>query len=317
MEKNELLTCYYKMLELRHQDEMLLELKMKDLIMDGYHPYQGQEAVAIGVSAVLRADDVVLSTHRPQGHAFAKGTTSRQIFAEFLGRQGGPSQGIGGPMQFIDYPNNFFCGSIVGSGITVANGVALYMKKEGKGRMAVCFFGDGASNTGSFHEGLNLAAIWKLPVLFILENNQYGEAMPVREFVSADPISKRSAAYGIEGITVDGMDVMAVAGAAIAASEKVRQGAGPILIEAVTYRYKGHYGGDPDHTYRTRDEIEQWRQKDPIPRLAAHLLAIGVPEADLAQMDQQIVQKLREDQEWALAQPFLSIEEATDHVLIP
>jgi TPP-dependent pyruvate/acetoin dehydrogenase alpha subunit len=317
VKQEELLDFYCKMLELRRQDEMLLELKMKDLIMDGYHPYQGQEAVAIGVSAALRSDDVVLSTHRPQGHAFAKGTTSRQIFAEFLGRKGGPSQGIGGPMQFIDYPNNFYCGSIVGSGITVATGVALAMKKEGKGRIAVCFFGDGASNTGSFHEGLNLAAIWKLPVLYILENNQYGEAMPVREFVSADPISKRAQAYGMEGETVDGMDVIAVAEAAIAAAEKVRQGAGPALIEAVTYRYKGHYGGDPDHTYRSRDEIEQWRQKDPIPRLEAQLLGMGVKETDLAKLGKQIVQRLQEDQEWALAQPFLSVEEATDHVMIP
>ena len=317
MNTDDLLRYYARMLELRRLDERLLELKMADLIMDGFHPYQGQEAVAVGAGAALRPDDVVLSNHRPQGHAFAKGTTSRQIFAEFLGRRGGPSQGIGGPMQFIDAPNNFFCGSIVGSGITIAAGVGLYMKREGKGRLAACFFGDGASNTGSFHEGLNLAAIWKLPVLYILENNQYGEAMPVREFVSADPISKRAVAYGIEGVTVDGMDVLAVAEAALAGAEKVRQGEGPVLIEAVTYRYKGHYGGDPDHTYRTRDEIEQWRQKDPIPRLKAHLLSLGVAAADFQQMDQEVGRRLNDDQAWALAQPFLSVAEATDHVMIP
>jgi TPP-dependent pyruvate/acetoin dehydrogenase alpha subunit len=317
MDKDTMLSLYRDMLVLRHLDEMLLELKMRDLVMDGFHPYQGEEAVALGVKTALRPDDVVLSNHRPQGHAFAKGTTPRQILAEFLGRRGGPSDGIGGPMQFIDAPNLFFCGSIVGSGITVAAGVALAMKREGKGRVAVCFFGDGASNTGSFHEGMNLAAIWKLPVVYILENNQYGEAMPVAEFVSVQPISRRAEAYGFQGVTVDGMDVLAVAEAVQAAVARARAGDCPALVEAVTYRYKGHYGGDPEHTYRTREEVETWRQRDPLLKLKARLLEAGVADAELTEMKDAVLKELQADQAWALDQPFLSVAEATDHVLIP
>ncbi len=317
MEQEQLLILYRKMVELRRLDEMLLELKMKGLIMDGFHPYQGQEAVALGVGTAIRAEDVVISNHRPQGHAFSKGTSLRSIMAEMLGRRGGPSNGIGGPMQFIDVDHNFFCGSIVGSGIPVATGVALALKREGKERIAISYFGDGASNTGSFHEGLNLAAIWKLPVLFILENNQYGEAMPVREFVSVEPISKRAESYSMAGLTVDGMDVLAVAGAAQAAATRVRQGEGPYLLEAVTYRFKGHYGGDPEHTYRTREEIESWRLKDPLPRLKANLVAAGVEANALAAMEKEVNEALQNDQAWALEQPFLSIAEATDHVMIP
>ena len=317
MNQDQLLALYRKMVELRRLDELLLELKMKGLIMDGFHPYQGQEAVALGVGTALRPEDVVISNHRPQGHAYSKGTSSRQIMAEFLGRRGGPSQGIGGPMQFIDADHNFFCGSIVGSGITVATGVALALKREGKDRISVSYFGDGASNTGSFHEGLNLASIWKLPVLFILENNQYGEAMPVREFVSAYPISKRAESYSFPGVTVDGMDVLAVAEATQTAAGKVRKGEGPYLIETITYRYKGHYGGDPEHTYRSREEVEEWRQKDPLPRLKSVLLTSGLKAETLAHMEKEIYTTLESDQVWALAQPFLSIEEATDHVMIP
>jgi TPP-dependent pyruvate/acetoin dehydrogenase alpha subunit len=317
MEQKQLLDLYRKMVELRRLDEMLLELKLQGLIMDGLHPYQGQEAVALGVGTAIRPEDVVISNHRPQGHAFSKGTTSRAIFAEMLGRRGGPSNGIGGPMQFIDADRNFFCGSIVGSGITVATGVAMALKREGKGRIAVSYFGDGASNTGSFHEGLNLASIWKLPVLLILENNQYGEAMPVREFVSVEPISKRAESYSMPGLTVDGMDVLAVADAAQKAADWVRQGNGPYLLEAVTYRFKGHYGGDPEHTYRTHEEVEEWRLKDPLPRLKAYLAASGVDAGTLAAIEKELHAALQADQAWALAQPFLSIEEATDHVMIP
>ena len=317
MEQIQLLDVYRKMVELRRMDEMLLELKMSGLIMDGLHPYQGEEAVALGVGTAIQPEDVVISNHRPQGHAFSKGTSSRAIFAEMLGRRGGPSNGIGGPMQFIDVDHNFFCGSIVGSGISVATGVALALKREGKGRIAISYFGDGASNTGSFHEGLNLASIWKLPVLYILENNQYGEAMPVREFVSVEPISKRAESYSMPGLTVDGMDVCAVAEAAQTAAEYVRQGKGPYLLEALTYRFKGHYGGDPEHTYRTHEEVERWRQKDPLPRLKALLVAGGEDAAGLAALEKEIYAALDGAQAWALAQPFLSIEEATDHVMLP
>lgn len=316
MTKEKLLALYEKMLVLRKIDDAFFDLKMKDLIMDGFHPYVGQEAVAVGVSNSLKKDDVVISNHRPQGHSLAKGSTARSIFCEMLGRRGGVSEGIGGPMQWIDAENNFYCGSIVGSGITIAAGVAMYNKKEGKGRACVCYFGDGASNTGSFHEGMNLAAIWKLPVVYICENNQYGEAMPVDEFVSCKPISKRAEAYGLNGITVDGMDIEAVTAAVDEAIAKIRTGAGPVFIEAVTYRFRGHYGGDPEHTYRSKDEVEQWRQKCPILRAKAKLVSMGVPESQLNVLEEKIVAQVKEDETWALAQPFPTVEQATDFVMV-
>ena len=317
MNKEKLLELYRQMLQLRHVDEMFFELKMKDLIMDGYHPYSGQEADSIGASSALKNDDVVISNHRPQGHSIGKGTSIRSIFCEMLGRRGGPSEGIGGPMQWIDTENNFFCGSIVGSGITIATGVALAMKKEGKNRICACYFGDGATNTGSFHEGLNLAAIWNLPVVYICENNQYGEAMPVDEFVSCKFISKRAESYGLTGVTVDGNDIEAVVDAMDKGVAETRAGNGPVFIEMVTYRFRGHYGGEPEHTYRTREEVEQWKQKGPLKRAKALLLEKGAAETQLDDLEKKIIKQLKVDQEWALEQPFPTIEQAVDNVMIP
>lgn len=315
--KDELLQLYRKMLELRACDNRLVPLKLKDLVMDGFHPYVGQEAVAVGVCSLLKPEDYVISTHRPQGHALAKGAGMRAIFCEMLARIGGPSNGLGGPMQWVDVGNNFFCGSIVGSGVSYATGFALAAKREGKGRIAVCFFGDGASNTGSFHEGMNLAALWKLPVLYICENNQYGEAMPVKEFVPIANISGRAASYGIKGITVDGMDVVAVASAASEAIEAVRRGQGPLLFEAVTYRYRGHYLGDPEN-YRTKEEIAQWQKKDPIDRLRKELVSKWkLKEAELKAMEQEIEKQAEEAQAWALAQPKPTLEYSISNVLVP
>lgn len=317
MNKETMLKLYRQMFLLRHFDEMCLALKYTDLIMDGFHPYSGEEAIAVGVCSLLNKDDAVVSTHRPQGHSLAKGSTTRQIFCEMLGRRGGVSQGIGGPMQWIDAPNNFFCGSIVGSGITIATGIALAMKKEDKKRICVCFFGDGATNTGSFHEGFNLAAIWKLPVVYICENNQYGEAMPVREFVSAYPISKRAESYGLEGITIDGNDLETVITTVEKGVSQVRSGNGPIFIEMVTYRFRGHYGGDPEHTYRTKEEVEAWKEKCPLKRCKARLLEEGFEKSALNLLEEEVVKELEADQAWALNQPFPTVEQATDHVMIP
>jgi len=317
LKKSDLLKMFRTMLALRAVDNRLVPLKLKDLVMDGFHPYAGEEAVAAGVCAFLRPDDYVLSTHRPQGHAQAKGASMEAIFCEMLGRMGGPSNGLGGPMQWVDTGNNFFCGSIVGSGVSYSTGFALAARREGKGRIAVCFFGDGASNTGSFHEGLNLAAIWQLPVLYVCENNQYGEAMPVKEFVSASKISARAASYGIKGKTVDGMDVKKVAAAAAEAVKTLRKGKGPAFIEAVTYRYRGHYLGDPEN-YRTKAEIETWRKKDPIDRLRRELAGTWkVPAAQLKAMEAEVEKLADEAQERALARPKPTLEYALSNVLVP
>lgn len=317
LNQEQLMALYQRMFMLRQFDEMCLDLKWKDLIMDGFHPYSGEEAVAVGVCSVLNANDVIISNHRPQGHSLAKGSTPREIFCEMLGRRGGVSQGIGGPMQWIDAKRGFYCGSIVGSGMAVATGVALAMQREGQGRVCVCFFGDGASNTGSFHESLNLAAIWKLPVVYVLENNQYGEAMPVREFVSAYPIAKRAAGYGLEGITIDGNRVQAVAQATAEGVAKCRGGSGPVFIEAITYRLLGHYGGDPQWTYRTKEEVDSWRVKCPIARARTELLNMGMEEEHLISAEASVITQLKVDLAWALEQPFPTVEQATDHVMIP
>ena len=317
LKKSDLVKLYRTMLVLRAVDNRLVPLKLKDLVMDGFHPYVGEEAVATGVCSFLRPDDYVISTHRPQGHALVKGATMEAVFCEMLGRMGGPSNGLGGPMQWVDAKNNFFCGSIVGSGVSYSTGFALAAQREKKGRIAVCFFGDGASNTGSFHEGMNLAAIWKLPVLYICENNQYGEAMPVKEFVSAPKISARAAAYGLKGKTVDGMDVKKIAVAASDAIRSLRKGKGPIFIEAVTYRYRGHYLGDPDN-YRTKAEIERWRKKDPIDRLRRELTGTWkVKDAELKAIEAEVDKLADEAQGRALAAAKPTLQYALSNVLVP
>jgi len=308
---------YREMLLLRRFDELCLELKMKDQIYSGYHPYEGQEAVAVGFCGGLKRDDVVLSTHRPHGHAVAKGCSLEAILSEMMGRRTGCSGGLGGAMQFLDPENHFFCGSVVGSNLPIASGFGLAMKQKKLDRVCLCVFGDGASNTGSFHEALNLAAIWKLPIVFVCENNQFAEAMPVREFVACERISMRARGYGLDEITVDGNDVEETRRIATELIGRARQGEGPFLVEALTYRLRGHYVGDPEATYRLRAEVDAWREKEPLKRAREKLLAGGVDAAALEAMDQAIKQRLAALQAWALEQAFPTLEEALDHVCVP
>ena len=308
---------YREMLLLRRFDELCLELKMKDQIYSGYHPYEGQEAVAVGFCGGLKRDDVVLSTHRPHGHAVAKGCSLEAILSEMMGRRTGCSGGLGGAMQFLDTENHFFCGSVVGSNLPIATGFGLAMKQKKLDRVCLCVFGDGASNTGSFHEALNLAAIWKLPIVFVCENNQFAEAMPVREFVACERISMRARGYGLDEITVDGNDVEETRRVATELIGRARQGEGPFLVEALTYRLRGHYVGDPEATYRLRAEVDAWREKEPLKRAREKLLAGGVEAAALEAMDQAIKQRLAALQAWALEQVFPTLEQALDHVGVP
>ncbi len=317
MNTTNLLSLYLKMLQLRLFDDMCRELKLKDLIWSGYHPYTGQEAVAVGCCSQLEKDDCLLGNHRSHCHAAAKGSSVREILSEMTGRQSGVGGGLGGAMQFIHAENNFFCGSIVGSNIPIAAGMGLAMKMRGEQRVCMCLFGDGASNTGSFHEGLNLAAVWKLPVIYILENNQFAEAMPVKEAVACNPLSKRARSYDLEEITIDGNDVEAMFHAVEAAVAKARSGGGPSLIEAFTYRIRGHYIGDPENTYRSKDEVEEWKKRCPVQRAKQKLLDRGVSEAQLDESEKEIVSRLEEDKVWVLNQPFATFEQAVDHVWIP
>jgi TPP-dependent pyruvate/acetoin dehydrogenase alpha subunit len=311
---NELKKFYDEMLLLRLFDQQCMDLKKKDLIYSGYHPYEGQEAVAVGFCGALKHDDVLLSTHRPHCHAVAKGCSLEAVLTEMMGRRTGCSGGVGGAMQFIAVENNFYCGSVVGSNLGLATGFALAMKQRQSGQVCMCIFGDGASNHGTFHEALNLAAIWKLPVVFVCENNQFAEAMPVKEFVSCERISMRARGYGLEEITVDGNDAEASRRAAEAAIELCRNGQGPVLIEAVTYRIRGHYVGDPEATYRDPAEVVEARKHEPLVRARQKLLDGGTDPSELDAMEQAIVEKLATLEAWALLQEFPTLEFAVDHV---
>jgi TPP-dependent pyruvate/acetoin dehydrogenase alpha subunit len=308
---------YEEMLLLRRFDQLSMRLKMKDLIFSGYHPYEGQEAVAVGFCGALREDDVLLSTHRPHCHAVAGGCTMEAVLTEMMGRVTGCSGGLGGGMQYVDPEHHFYCGSIVGSNLPIATGVAMAMKQQGSDRVCMCMFGDGASNTGSFHEALNLAAIWKLPIVFVCENNQFAEAMPVEEFVACERISMRARGYGLEEITVDGNDVEQTRRVGTELIARTRKGEGPFLVEAVTYRIRGHYVGDPEKTYRTREEVEAKKAEEPLVRAREKLLRSGVDTAELDAMEQPIKERLDALREWAIEQPFPTLEQAIDHVYIP
>lgn len=217
-------------------------------------------------------------------------------------------------MQFLSPEDNFYCGSVVGSNQGLATGFAMAMKQRKTDNVTMCLFGDGASNHGGFHEAMNLAAIWNLPVVFVCENNQYAEAMPAREFVSCERISMRAKGYGLEEITVDANDVEEARRVADEAIEVCRKGEGPVLVEAVTYRIRGHYVGDPEATYRDPAEVEAAREKEPLKRAKEKLLAGGVDAAELEAMEKGINEKLAALEEWALQQEFPTLEAAVDHV---
>jgi len=310
-------TLYDQMLLLRQFDKLSMRLKLKDLIYSGFHPTEGQEAVAVGFCGALRDDDVLLSTHRPHIHAVAGGCTMEAILTEMMGRTTGCSGGLGGGMQYLDPEHNFYCGSVVGSNLPIATGVAMAMKQQGSDRICMCMFGDGASNTGSFHEALNLAAIWKLPVIFVCENNGFAEAMPVSEFVACERISSRARAYDLEEITVDGNDVEESRRVAADLIERTRKGEGPFLVEAVTYRIRGHYVGDPEKTYRTKEEVAAKKEEEPLVRARAKLLEQGVDASELDALEGPIKERLNALRDWALEQPFPTLEQAIDNVYIP
>jgi len=271
------------MLLIRAFEEKADELFALGKVHGTMHLSMGQEAVAAGVCAALRPDDYILSTHRGHGHCLAKGADVRRMMAEFLGKESGYCRGRGGSMHIADVESgNLGANGIVAGGLPIATGVGLSIQMRRTGQVCVAFFGDGAANEGAFHESLNLASIWRLPVVFVCENNQYAMSMPVRASMNVERISQRAGAYGMPGETVDGMDVLAVYEAAQAAAGRARAGEGPVLVECVTYRYKGHSKSDAQR-YRTREEVAAWRKRDPIARFQETLQAEGLlahPAAD-------------------------------------
>lgn len=250
---------YRKMVGIR-KVELALKQRFSDGAVPGFiHLYIGEEAIASAVCACLNKDDYVVSTHRGHGHFVAKGASFRKIFAEVEGKETGFCMGKGGSMHMVDIENGLYgTTGIVGAGFPAAAGLAFAAQKKGNGRVAVCFFGDGAVNEGTFHEAMNLSAIWKLPVVFVCENNLYAQSTPQEYHQVVQDISLRAAGYGMPGVSVDGMDAFAVYDAAKTAVKRARAGEGPTLIEAKTYLFGGHYEGDA-MAYRYPDEIEYYR----------------------------------------------------------
>jgi pyruvate dehydrogenase E1 component alpha subunit len=247
------------------------------------HLYIGQEASAVGAMTALRPDDFLFSTHRGHGHSIAKGTDVNSLMAEFMGKETGCCRGRGGSMHFADMAHGHMgTNGIVAGALPLATGVGLSIKMQNRPQVAIVFFGDGAINNGAFHEAMNMAGVWKLPVIFVCENNHYGYSTAVHRASSVERLSTRASAYGMPGVTVDGNDVMSVYNAVREAAVRARHGQGPSLVETVTYRWRGHSKNDANR-YRTLDEIERWKEKCPIKRWQAQLMADGL--LDLAEAD--------------------------------
>ncbi len=268
------LEIYRRMVRIRRFEDRLYQMFLQGLVPGTLHQYQGQEAIAASVCMALRLEDVVFSTHRPVGHAIAKGVPLEGIAAELWGKATGCAGGKGGQMHLVDSTVGFPPSSaVVGSNIPMAVGAALGFKLRGLDCVAVSFFGDGASNTGAFHEGLNLAAVKDAPVIFVCENNQYAASTHTSLAMRISDIALRAQAYGFPGLVVDGMDAIAVYNSASQAIAHARSGAGPTLLEYKTFRFMGHSRGDPGG-YRSKQEVEEWRKRDPIIRLHNTLIEI-------------------------------------------
>jgi pyruvate dehydrogenase E1 component alpha subunit len=292
------------MLTIRLFDEQAVALFRAGDIRGSTHPYIGMEAVGVGVTLALQPNDYVTSTHRGHGHTIAKGGDVRRMMAELLGRATGYSGGKGGSMHIADMDRHMLgANGIVGGGMGLATGAALTAKLQQTGSVAVCFFGDGALEQGILHETTNLAAIWKLPVVYVCENNQY--AMSTRSdwsIAGGDPAS-RAAGYGIPGVTVDGMDVFAVHAAATEFVERARHGDGPAYLICTTYRYHGHHAADPLN-YRAKEEVERWRQVDPIERVKRAVVERGLmTAAEIAELERYIDAEIEAAVEFAKASP--------------
>jgi len=304
-----------KMLLIRAFDEKVNELYAEGQLHGTAHFYVGQEAVAVGVISALKEGDVITGTHRGHGHAIAFGLDIDRMAAELLGKVSGYCRGKGGSMHIADVKAGMLgANGIVGGSMGVACGAAWAFKQREESRVVVCFFGDGAVQEGIFHETLNIAAIWKLPVVFVCENNQYAMSLSVKRGFATKRISDRAAGYGMPGKTVNGMELDELHEAASEALERTRSGEGPSLLEAVTYRYLGHSKSDAN-LYRTRDEISEWRKRDPILRFAAKLEEAGTLEKDeWREMEQRANERIEAAFERAAREPEPEPESALEDV---
>lgn len=302
--KDTMLEMYRRMVRIREFELAAIDIFKRGMVKGAVHPYIGQEASGVGVCMALRNDDLIAGTHRSHGHNIAKGADSKRMMAEILGKETGYCKGRGGSMHIAAFETGSLGAlAVVGSGIPIAVGAALAFKMRGEDRVAVPFTGDAGSNTGNWHEGLNMAACWNLPVVFALENNHYGVSTNIAYSCKVEDLSVRAQAYGIPGVNVDGFDVLAVYEAAVAAVERARRGDGPTLLVTESYRFEGHYAGEPE-VYRERAEVQEWRKKDPIPRFRSYLVDKGIAgEAEVAAIDAEVKQEMVEAVKFAQESP--------------
>jgi TPP-dependent pyruvate/acetoin dehydrogenase alpha subunit len=312
-----LLRLYRDLVKIRHFEERVKRLFLEGVMPGTIHQYHGQEACAVGVCATLAPEDVITSTHRPHGHALARGLSVHEMMAELFGKTTGCCKGKGGSMHMGNLAKGMVPAiAIVGGNLPVAAGAALAFKLRGEKRVAASFMGDGATNEGIFHETLNMAALWDLPVVFVVENNLYGASTPVRMVVRTDTIAERAAIYRIPGVTVDGNDPLAVYEAAQAAVERARSGKGPTLLELMTYRITGHSRRDPV-LYQPEAERKEALQNEPIARFAARLLEEAVATAeDLRRIRDEVDAEIEEAVQAALAAPLPAPEDALQDLFV-
>lgn len=313
---NENITEMYKqMLRIRKFETVAMNLFAEGKIPGFVHLYIGEEAVATGTCANLRDDDYITSTHRGHGHILAKGGDLKFMMAELFGCETGYCKGKGGSMHIADATKGILgANGIVGAGHNIATGAALSAQYRGTDQVCVCFFGDGSTNQGTFHEALNLSSIWKLPIVFVCENNLYGISMCQTRHQAITDVADRAVAYNMPGVTVDGNDVFAVYEAVNEAVKRAREGQGPTLVECKTYRHRGHFEGDPT-TYREQEEVQEWLKKDPIPKLEQFMMNNNVlSEQQLLKLQEDVDAQIKEAVDFASNSNFPAKERAVEDI---
>ncbi len=313
--KDLLLEMYRRMVRIREFEQAASELFRRGAVKGTVHPYIGEEASGVGVCMALRTDDLIAGTHRSHGHNIAKGADSARMMAEILGKETGYCKGRGGSMHIAAFETGSLGAlAVVGSGIPLAVGAALAFKLRGEDRVAVPFTGEGGTNTGNWHEGMNMAAIWDLPVVFVLENNRYAVSTNVDDIIKVKDLSQRAIGYGIPGVRVDGFDVLAVYEAASAAVARARRGEGPTLLVTECYRLEGHYAGEPE-VYRSRDEVKTYWEKEPLGRFRRDTTEAGrLTHAELDAVDAEVKREIEQAVEFAKSSPAPDPVTAMDYI---
>jgi pyruvate dehydrogenase E1 component alpha subunit len=318
LEEEPLVEMYEKMLRIRRFEEKVEELHIKGILPGLKHLYIGEEAVAVGVISSLDKSDLIMSTHRGHGHCIAKGADIKKMMAELFGKKTGYCYGKGGSMHISDFDIGVLgADGIVGANIPIVGGAALAAKMRGTSQVVVSFFGEAAANTGTFNEGINLAVVWKVPAIFVCENNLYAISVAQQRSTAVRDVAKRALGYGIPGIVVDGMDVVAVYEATNKAIKRTRNGEGPTLIECKTYRFRGHYAGEGDRerTYRSREEVQEWMKRCPIKNFKSQLIKKGILTGQrAADIEKNIIVEIEEAVRFGQESPYPEPEEALENL---